>query len=481
MSDVMNESVELDDEFFKSYSKKIQDDSKNQNNGGNYEQPEYDEVGYVGCEKGFYTVVRLLGAPIGAEAQGYKRKPYDPKEIITCEVKDDDGKRFTIKLPLRQPIAADNHILIRLYDKVMEKVKINGDWVYKNKTAHPEIFELVSKGGFKPTDGKTYQFSTGYRGDRVSIYNCIDYKDNWCAENKHTKILCRDLNIDDQNRVWAKPGIKSYGSVQKIASILGKDGSFEKYCLGFKKTGIKENPWEVVNASKMKEKDMLEELGNDDGSTVDEKIIKVGPMTDEERSYERYDLDKFFQPTTYQKIQKRISGLFKLCDAQLGTKFTEELNGLVAKEKEYFAKIYAKEEKEQAAAENKAIQENLNMSEEEFNAATSVDTMPDPMATPASFDTMQQVQSEEPAPATRRTRSAPAAEESGLSADKIALLKGWEFMSPEIKARVQDVEVKDGKVSIVWDRKDDLLQCDDCGALSPEEGVTHCPVCGALF
>ena len=55
-------------------------------------------------------------------------------------------------------------------------------------------------------------------------------------------------------------------------------------------------------------------------------------------------------------------------------------------------------------------------------------------------------------------------------------------MTDEIKSRIKDVEEKsDGSVSIIWDRKDDLLQCDACGALSPEEGVTHCPVCGAKF
>ena len=454
-----NESVELDDAFFEAYAKKIKDENQSNGNGGkSYDPPEYEEIGYVGCERGVFTIVRLIGAPIGAESQGYKRKPYDPKEIITCEVKDDEGKRFTIKLPLRGPIASDNHILFRLYDKVMKKEKINGESVYINKNKHPEIFEMVSKGGFKPSDGFTYQYSSGYRGDKVSIYNCIDRKDDWCAKNKHTKILCRDLNVDDQGRSWPKPGIKSFGSTTKIAQLIGKDGSFEKYDIAFKKTGVKENPWEIINASKMKDKDMIEELGNDDGSTVDEKSIVVGRMTQEELNYERYDLDKLFQPTTYQKIQKRISGLFKLCDAQMGTHFTEELAGLVEKEKAYFAEKYKKEENEQAAAENAEIKTALK--EEKTKEEEPVEEEVTPV----------------------RTRSRTTVEDNGLSADKIALLKGWEFMTDEIKSRIKDVEEKsDGSVSIIWDRKDDLLQCDACGALSPEEGVTHCPVCGAKF
>lgn len=479
MSEMTNESVELDDEFFKNYSKKVKEDSESK--GGSFEKPEYDEIGYVGCSKGNFTVVRLIGAPIGAESQGYKRKPYDPKEIIQVEVKDDEGKRFTIKLPLRQPIASDNHILIRMYDKVCEKARIGNESVFvnKNKPGRKEIYEMMSKGGFKPEDGKTYQYSNGYRGDRVSIYNVIDRGDTWCKDNKHTKILCRDLNIDDQNRVWAKPGIKSFGSVSKIAALIGKDGSFEKYDIALKKTGLKDNPWEVVNASKMKDKDMMEELGNDDGSIVDASKVVIGPLTDDERSYERYDLDKLYQPTTYQKIQKRISGVFKLCDAQMGTHFTEELAGLVEKEKAYFAEKYAKEEADQTKAEEKAIQENLGISEDEYNEAVSPDTMADPMAAP-SFDAMTKV--EESAPTRRRSAVAGAT----LSADKIALLKGWSSTPADIQARIKDVTTENGKVSIVWDRKDDLLQCDACGALSPEKDasgadLTCCPVCGASF
>ena len=94
MSDeTTNESVELDDAFFEAYAKKIKDENQSNGNGGkSYDPPEYEEIGYVGCERGVFTIVRLIGAPIGAESQGYKRKPYDPKEIIPCEVKDDEGK-----------------------------------------------------------------------------------------------------------------------------------------------------------------------------------------------------------------------------------------------------------------------------------------------------------------------------------------------------------------------------------------------------
>lgn len=470
-----NENVELDDAFFKSYAKKVKEDNES-GESGNYEAPEYEQIAYTGCEKGIYKVVRLLGAPIGAESQGYVRRPSDPKEVLMCEVKADDGKRFTIKMPLRQPVAADNYILTRLYDKVMESTKINGDKVFVNKTKHPEMFEKVSKGGFVPADGKTYQYSSGYKGDRLSIYNCIDRADTWCKDNKHSKILCRDLNIDEQNRVWAKPGIKSFGSVVKVGELLGKYGSFEKWDIAFQKTGNKDNPWNVKNASRLKEAQMLEDISNDDGSSIDESKIVIGPLTDEERNYERYDLDKLFAPTSYRKLLKRIPSIFQLVDANLGTKFYDELKELAEKEKAEWDAIKAEREANQAAAENAEIQKNLNMSEDEIKEATSPDvgiSDDDVFVGKPTFDKM-----EEAAPTAKRTRSTVAA--SGPSYD-VSLLKGYDKLSDEIKARIVDVEMIEGKVQIIWDRADDLLECDACGAMSPEEGVTHCPACGAAF
>lgn len=461
MADVIGNSIEeLDDDFFKNYSKKVKEETEKKagNSGNSFAPKDYEEIAYAGCDKGFYRVVRLIGAPIGAESQGYKRKPTDPVEILMCDVKDDNGKRFTIKLPLRAERSSDNHVLIRLWDKVMEKTYINRQAVFVNKDKHPELFELISKGGFKPEDGMSYTYAGGLKGDRLSIYNCIDRSDSWCKDNKHSKILARDVNVDDQGRVWGKPGIKSYGSVQKIADIIGKYGSFMKYDLGFERTGVKENPWNIKNASRLKEAGMLEDMSNADGSEVNPDQIVVGPLSDEERGYELYDLDKLFAPTSYTKIYQRIPSFFKMTDATLGTSFEDEIRALSEKEK---AKWAADRENAQAEAENKEIQKNLNLSEAEIKEATSPDN---------ELDNAMR-----PAPAKRSSVAS-----AGLSADKTALLKGYQYLTDDIKSRIKDVQTVDGKTKIVWDRDDDLLECDTCGALSPES-ATACPVCGTKF
>ena len=70
---------------------------------------------------------------------------------------------------------------------------------------------------------------------------------------------------------------------------------------------------------------------------------------------------------------------------------------------------------------------------------------------------------------------------TGLTADKIALLKGYDMLPEVSKNRIKDVTNINGKVNIIWDTEVDCLACDSCGAMSPEQGTTHCPVCGVKF
>ena len=158
-------SEQLNDAFFAEYAKKLkeQENQKNQQSGSSYTPNRtYEDIAYTGTDKGQYRVVRLLGAPIGTESvmTSFKRSPTDPHEILVADVKDDDGKRFTIRMPIPAERESDNYILMRLYNKVMEKTYVNKKPVYVNEQKFPELFKLVSKGGFKETDGFAYCIST---------------------------------------------------------------------------------------------------------------------------------------------------------------------------------------------------------------------------------------------------------------------------------------------------------------------------------
>jgi hypothetical protein len=444
--------TELDDSFFAAYANKIAAESKK---GPGFTPRSYDTIGYAGCETGFYKIFRLIGAPPGSEAIGYTRKEYDPIEIMMCEVKDDKGKKFIIRLPQREDSPVHNHILHRLYDKVTEVAWIkNGTKntkVYVNETKYPELWQTITKTGFSASD-PGYKMATGLKSTNFVIFNVIDRQDSWCKDNKHTKILCRQVNIDDKGNVWPQVGIKSFGFLTRLTDLLNKYKNYELYDIAIKRTGQKDPPLELRNASEFKKKDMLTELLNDDGTIPDENIIVVGPLTSEEKAYERYDLDKLYQPTSYTKILNRIPSVFKLCDADLGSKFYEELVSLSEKEKEEWKIKYGTDDEEnieetQSKAENKEIKENL-----------------------------------QPTKSVAR-RTAVGTPETGLSDEKIALLKGWSKLTEAQRALIKDVEVKDGKVSeITWvecDETSNLLAC-DCDVCCPETW-TACPACGADF
>lgn len=502
------EDTQVDNGFFEAYSKKIKEEEAkraeaakkraDKQNGEGGSTFKFDEIQYVGTDKGKFLLLRFLGLPIGSEAMGYTRKPTDPKEIIQLELKDSKGKKFTVNLPLHAKDDKDEHILFRIYNKVTESVKVGDAWVPKWKDKFPELYELVTKGGFTKNDGNSYTYANGLKGIQVTIYNVFDRGDDWCKNNKHSKILCRDLNIDDQNRVWPKPGIKSY-SLLPLGKLIAKYGLTEGFDVAMKRTGIQNNPYVILNASRLKEREMVEDLENDDGSPFPIDKIVIGPLSSEEKSWELYNLDKYYSPTKYSKIYERFGRLFELCDADLGTHYTDEIKGYIAQEEAEAAKRKAAREAEAEAGENAAINAALDKIEAEADGTPANDEIEDATyaapkaeapATEApkteaapSFDSIQSVNPTEEVQIEAPTRSRSQAKAEAASApntDKFALLKGYNNLTDELKNRIVDVVQNGDKVEIVWDRKDDLLRCDTCGALSPES-ATHCPVCGVKF
>jgi len=374
MSTKQNTAVitDLDDSFFESYASKMQEEASQKKTNSNFTPREFEDIVYAPCETGVNKIFRIIGAPPGSDTMGYSRKDHDPITIMMCEVKDDEGKKFTIKLPQREDVAAKNHVLHRLYDRVTEATWVNKKKIFVNENKYPELWAAVTKTGFtSEKDGKSYSYATGLKATNFVLFNVIDRNDSWCADNKHTKIIARDVNVDAKGNIWAKPGLKAFGFVNKLSDLINKYKNYEKYDIAIKKTGEQQNPFELKNASVYKQKDLLEELKNSDGNIPDANLIVVGPLTEEEKNYEKYNLTKLFQPTSFTKILKRIPSVFKLCDSCLGTKFYDELVAASEKEKEEWKRLYGTEnsdeaEAAQATAENKAINEAVNAINSEF-------------------------------------------------------------------------------------------------------------------
>ena len=317
-------------------------------------------------------------------------------------------------------------------------------------------FEKVNKGGFAPTD-KSYQYSKGWKGQQVVIMNVIDREDNWCAENKHTKLLSKKLSGD--NGEFAEIGVPSFGFCSALSNIVKSYGSWERYDVQVRRTGQKTTPIDVKQATLYKKNGLVQELDKD-------KLQYVSlneTLTPEELEYERYDISKFFAPTTYQKILSKLGNTIKSIDVDLRTNFYEELQALAEKEKKEFEEVYGSNAPAQEAAPAQT-------------ATVAQPTQTAPVA--------------EAAPARTAVREAVSTPASGLTPDKIALLKGWNLLTDEEKSVIVDViKNPDGTLAdIVYNTDHPVLSCPSiypdghagCGINAPD--FFHaCPSCGSVF
>jgi hypothetical protein len=97
-------------------------------------------------------------------------------------------------------------------------------------------------------------------------------------------------------------------------NIVEYNGDWEGYDVVLRK--LEDDPWYQSFHSIDDAKKIQEEA---------KKYIVQGPLTDEERGWERYNIDQLFQVTNHLKIFNRIGGYFKLIDKFFDTKFYDEL------------------------------------------------------------------------------------------------------------------------------------------------------------
>lgn len=448
-----------DDEEFAAFAKRAEEEAAQQNKSGSSFTPkDYDKIEWVGLEEKA-KIIRIVGGAPSSMRPGSHVNPTDAHEIFVSTILDDNGKRMKLKLPLHADDISHEHIMWRIINKVNEVKWVKGADGKSTKVNVNEQypwFEKVNKGGFAPTD-KSYQYSKGWKGQQVVIMNVIDREDNWCAENKHTKLLSKKLSGD--NGEFAEIGVPSFGFCSALSNIVKSYGSWERYDVQVRRTGQKTTPIDVKQATLYKKNGLVQELDKD-------KLQYVSlneTLTPEELEYERYDISKFFAPTTYQKILSKLGNTIKSIDVDLRTNFYEELQALAEKEKKEFEEVYGSNAPAQEAAP----------------AQTATVTQPTQTAPVA-----------EAAPARTAVREAVSTPASGLTPDKIALLKGWNLLTDEEKAVIVDViKNPDGTLAdIVYNTDHPVLSCPSvfpdgshgCGINAPD--FFHaCPHCGKTF
>ena len=428
--------MNTEDAFLK-YAQSLEEAEKKRNERPTFTpvQRDYESIEWTGLEPGKDKVIRILGNPPGfGEA-----KPSDARVVIISRIVADDGKMIRVCRPSYEYFVNNGEAPEYFLDKVIRAAKgcrwINGKRVCLLQEKNPALYDKVDKNGFDPSDFR-YKIDKGWAGRAVFLANVIDRSQmDTHRSTKHSMLLSKKISYKG-DKEYAEDGVPAYGFVDKIIPKVVAYGPWEGYDLSVRKTGQMSNPYQVCVASRVPE-----EVQSD----VRQYIVTQNELTEEEASWERYDLNKLYATTSYTKLWNRLRDTIRAIDKELDTHFYEELKELADKEKEK-----EKLKSEEAEAKEEEISE----------VATEAEVAP--------FDI-------NPAPkAPIKERRAPARDINW------SLLPHAGSLSDSQKAMIKSVtKQEDGSICVDYDTDETIYRCiNGCSIDGIPESFTICPVCG---
>lgn len=467
MSSVLQQQIEA-----KKRMEKEKEEAKNRSSS--FEG--FEEIPYMGLETGKEKAFRIIGEAINYE-EPKKRKSTDPKLILQSEIVKSDKKKY-VKINWDYIVKDGKYvpnpdfILTKLYNKVNEgkwvnypngEVDKNGKKGYFEKYhAHTQIYSIL---GYKQTGNAKVgeKFPKSFFPSKKVVMNVIDRHDSWCKDNNKTKVLTSKYEpytfTNDKNESvtlhYVDTGIPFTAYEKIFEHAVKSTGTFDIDYVLIKKGKDSTDKYEVWDASDVK---YLQNVKD---------IVLETPLTDIEKKYVLVDLDKYFPyQSSYSKIKKNLEYLFKLCDAELGTTFTEELNALV--------KV---EEEERAKNKEQNNLSDMDVSEEQFSEKEEV----------KEEKVQEQPKQEETIPERRRPEETKSESSNVIDFEKT--FPAWDKLTDEEKEimRKSVVSVENG-VPKYNDEGGKVYLCNDdkCKFVGTStdtrypQKVKTCPVCGKL-
>jgi len=331
-------TTQIDDVFARALAKRKAQAAEQEaaKTNSNWAGVEYEDIEIVGLIAHKEIVGRIIGNPVEQ-----RKNATDPKLVLQSSIVKPDKKGYIkINWPIVEKsgkyLPDPTWILTKFYDAVNagkwvkfadgilkdEKGNVyppdhlnakgkNGEWVKSN--TRTKIFEEVE------TNCKIGEkFPKAFYPSKRVVCNWIDRHDTWCKETKHSKILSAKkapfdiLQADGSNKViyFTDTGIPStlYDKIFEHCSAVGTmdiDLVITKIEKDYKVFDITDFPKYISEAS----------------NTIGVKTR----ISEEEKQYTLYDLDKLYKVSSYRKLKKHLTPLFKLCDVELGTSFEKEL------------------------------------------------------------------------------------------------------------------------------------------------------------
>jgi len=455
----------MDEEFARMTQQLDQEEEQNRKKKG--KEFNFEKIHWSGLETKKMKIYRFLG---GSNFNtNVELKPSDAREVRIGRLIDDKNKQMRIILPVVKEdrynsTNKDLHILYRIVNTVNAVIWVPNPnappnvmgkqpnmKVYVHEKSAPDIFNIVNYSSLPISDPrrKFGLMGRGWLGKEVFLVNAIDRERmDWHRENKHSILISKNVNIqknpDGTVVEFVDEGVPAYGFVEGLRSLIQYYNYWGRYDIGIEKTGQANPAYRVANLSRTPEV----------APANIRHLISNVLTTDEESSWETYNLNTLFKTTSYTKIWNRLRVTIGMIDSRLGSKFVEELAYLKDEEEKNFSKV---EEESDDLFSEETIQGAIESEEQENMEESSR-----PIITLGRSD---------PLPLSSPNAS-------------VKNLLGYKLMTPEeIEGIIKVSTVGTGTSPSIIEyapKHTKKLKCRICQTSSPES-YSVCPGCGEVF
>jgi hypothetical protein len=422
-----------------------QEAEKEKTSKGSYTPREYEETDYLDLETNAYKVMRVFGEPVNVRTD-----PCSPKLIQTSRILGDNGKQFICNW-------SDDRkwLMWEFFNKIMEykwdPEALNpsdptrkGAKIYINAEKYPALYKRV-----RWNNREDNSMERGWNPNSAIVMNVIDREHyDWHHEHKAFKLISKKGNVDksDSSIVYHDAGIPITCYDMLLKSVVEENGDWEDFDIAIHK--LSDKPWYEVYSA-MDERKIASKI----------KVkMSVAPLTEEERSWKKYNFDTKFAVTSYTKILNRLGDFMDEVDVCLKTNFKKRFTELSEKEKATWASEKTEEEVEESETTSEEIKKEV-------------------------------VTIKEPVAEIKTRTPLLKGKEDFFEAARKAGWKGIDQTEKEYKNLIQSITISaDGKSDKIIYKDDagitvplsDTLPCGVCG-LDNVEFIPICPKCGTEY
>lgn len=465
----------MSDDYFKKLAQKKQKEEQERKEHGDFQFEDQHWTGFSGV--GESKIIRFVDPMLVTSPDDLKTKNMEGELIFNSTsartvnlvtlYDDNKNKRYMYVPDKRED---KGHIFWRLVDTVMafDYVDKPGtdekERVYLNAESHGKLFDRFKTNGYGSKVHKN-KFDRGWKPQKMLIANVIDRA---CMDKhreiKHTMLLSKNVN-EWEGKVYYDKGVPAYGLVDDLLDTVAHYGPLNSYDLYINRVGKKEQGFKLRNAG-VYTLEVEEELHP--------FISTADSLTEEELSWERYDIETLFGYSSATKWFNGFKKLIKEVDIAFNKNFHDELEELANQEKEERAKLKEKGEAKTTVTKTREVTKE--------EAPTTVTTQDVESTTEATE-----------APRARGTRSSstsePIAEISWAYLKSLDTNNEWigEEVFEANKHLIEGIGKGTSGPEIIWKNKAEGLLCSDgkgdkpaCSLVSPEE-VTGCIKCGEIY